>query len=86
MRVDASYLRTVGGLEVDLLLERQEGLIGIELKARPRVYARDATGLERAKRVFGERYRGGLVVYRGDRVVQLSESVFAVPDWLLLGM
>lgn len=86
VRVDASYLRTVGGLEVDLVLERQEGLVGIELKARPRVDARDATGLERARRVFGDRYRGGLVVYRGDQVIQLSESVFAVPDWVLLGM
>ena len=86
VRMDASYLRTVGGLEVDLLLERQEGLIGIELKARPRVEARDAAGLERARRVFGDRYRGGVVVYRGDRVVQLSQTVFAVPDWALLGM
>lgn len=86
VRVEASYLRTVGKLEVDLLLERQEGLIGIELKARPRVEARDATGLERARRILGDRYRGGLVVYRGDQVVRLSETVFAVPDWVLLGM
>lgn len=86
VRVDASYLRTSGGLEVDLVLERQEGLIGIEIKARPRVDAREATALEKARRVFGDRYRGGLVVYRGDRVLRLTESVFAVPDWLLLGI
>ena len=86
VRMDASYLRTSGGLEVDLVLERQEGLIGIEIKARPRVETRDAAGLEKARQVLGDRYRGGLVVYRGDRVVQLTESVFAVPDWLLLGM
>jgi hypothetical protein len=61
-------------------------VIGIEFKARARVDARDATGLERARHVFGDRYRGGLVVYRGDQVVQLSETVFAVPDWVLLGM
>ncbi|HEX5759262.1 MAG TPA: ATP-binding protein [Thermoanaerobaculia bacterium] len=85
VRVEASYLRTTGGLEVDLLLERQEGLLAFELKARPRVTPHDATPIERARRIWGDRYRGGIVVYRGQRVVQLSETVFAVPDWLLLG-
>ncbi|MFY9823091.1 MAG: ATP-binding protein [Thermoanaerobaculia bacterium] len=86
VRVDASYFRTGGGLEVDLILEKQEGLLGIEFKARPKVDARDATALEQARRVLGDRYRGGLVVYRGDQVVRLTETVFGVPDWLLLGM
>jgi len=35
--------------------------------------------------VIGETYRGGVVVYRGNRVEQLTETVFAVPDWWLLG-
>lgn len=86
VRAEASFFRTGGGLEVDLILERQEGLLGIEFKARPKVDARDATPLEQARRVLGDRYRGGLVVYRGDQVVQLTETIFAVPDWLLLGM
>jgi hypothetical protein len=85
VRATASYLRTSGGLEADLILERQEGLWALELKARPKVDARDATPLERARRLFGDRYRGGLVVYRGETVHQLTETVFAVPDWLLLG-
>jgi hypothetical protein len=85
VRVEPSYLRTTGGLEVDLVLERQEGLLAFELKARSRIEARDATPLEKARRVLGDRYRGGVVVYRGQHVVQLSETVFAVPDWLLLG-
>ena len=86
IRVDASYLRTSGGLEVDLILEQQDGLLALELKARPKVDVRDATTIEKAQRVLGDRYRGGLVVYRGDRVVQLAESIFAVPDWMLLGI
>lgn len=86
IRVDASYLRTSAGLEVDLILEQQDGLLAVELKARPKVDARDATTIEKAQRVLGDRYRGGLVVYRGDRVVRLAESVFAVPDWMLLGI
>jgi uncharacterized protein len=85
VRLEASYLRTSGGLEVDLLLERQDGILAFEFKSRPRVDARDATGLERARRILGDRYRGGLVIYRGDQVLQLTETVFAVPDWVLLG-
>ncbi|MBV8201476.1 MAG: hypothetical protein JOZ15_12710, partial [Acidobacteria bacterium] len=85
VRVTASYLRTGGGLEADLILERQEGLWVFELKARPKVDARDATSIEKARRLFGDRYRGGIVVYRGESVHQLTSTVFAVPDWLLLG-
>jgi len=85
VRVTATYLRTSGGLEVDLILESQDDLWALELKARPRVDARDATSLERSRRVLGDRYRGGFVIYRGERVLRLSDSVFAVPDWLLLG-
>jgi predicted AAA+ superfamily ATPase len=85
VRVNASYLRTSGGLEVELILERQEGLWAIELKARPKVDRRDATPIERARRLFGDRYRGGLVVYSGQSVLRLTDTVFAVPDWMLLG-
>ncbi|HEX6901726.1 MAG TPA: hypothetical protein VF789_18530 [Thermoanaerobaculia bacterium] len=84
-RVAPSYLRTSGGLEVDLLLERQEGILAFEFKSRPRVDARNATGLERARLVLGDRYRGGIVVYQRDQVLRLSETVFAVSDWVLLG-
>ncbi|MBN1422252.1 MAG: ATP-binding protein [Planctomycetes bacterium] len=85
MRLDASYLRTVGGLEVDLLLEGQDALLALEFKNRPSVDRRDATSIERARSLLDRKYRGGLVVYRGDRVARLTESVFAVPDWFLLG-
>jgi hypothetical protein len=83
-RVEGSYLRTRGGLEVDLLLEQQNRLLALELKNRPVVSPRDAGAIERARRLFGERYAGGLVVYRGDAVARLTETVWAVPDWLLL--
>lgn len=88
VRFTAYYLRTAGGLEVDLLLEGEGSnrLLAIEVKCRPSADRRDATAIERARRVLGERYQTGLVVYRGDRVRRLSESTIAVPDWILLGM
>ena len=87
LRFDASYLRTGSGLEVDLVLETPggEGLLALEIKARPTVDRRDAARIERAAQVFGNRYSGGLVVYRGERVLRLTDTVHAVPDWALLG-
>lgn len=84
-RARLSYLRTSGGLEVDLLIEVPAGILAIEFKARDRVDRGAARGIERARRILGDRLRGGLVVYRGTEVELLSAGVFAVPDWVLLG-
>ncbi|QJA06404.1 ATP-binding protein [Thermosulfurimonas marina] len=85
LRFTASYLRTAGGLEIDLILETQKGILALEMKAREKVYRRDATALERSRRLFGDRLRLGLVVYRGEEILPLTDSVIAVPDWFLLG-
>lgn len=85
LRVLPAYLRTAGGLEVDLVLERQDGLLALEVKRRPRVDRRDASSIERARRILGDRYQAGMVIYGGDQVIRLSDTVFAVPDWALLG-
>lgn len=84
VRVEPLYLRAHSGLEVDLVLEQQDRLLAVEVKNRPTVETRDAKGIERARRIFGERYCGGLVVYRGHRIERLSETVWAVPDAVLL--
>ena len=84
-RASAFYLRTAGGLEVDLVLEAPWGIIAMEFKARERVFRRDATPLERSRRILGDRMRLGLVVYRGEEAFQMTDLVWAVPDWLLLG-
>jgi predicted AAA+ superfamily ATPase len=83
-RFRPSYLRTAGGLEVDLILETEAGLLAVEIKARPAVTRHDATPIEKARRFFGERFRAGIVLYRGQRVERLGEATWAVPDWLWL--
>ena len=85
VRAESSFLRTAGKLEVDLILEPQDALLAFEMKGRTVVSRRDAGPIERARRILGERYRAGVVVYRGNRVERLTETVFAVPDWWLLG-
>ncbi len=85
VRFRPSFLRTTGGLEVDLILETEHGVIACEIKSRATVSARDAGGIEKARHFFGDRFRGGLVIHRGLEVGKLTESTWAMPDWFLLG-
>lgn len=85
IRVTPSYLRTSGGTEVDLLIEGPQGTLAIEIKNRPKVTATDAASIERSQKLMGGAYQMGLVVYRGNEVGQISRSVYAIPDWVLLG-
>jgi len=85
VKSSASYLRTAGGLEIDLLVETQRWILAFEFKSREKAYSKDARPIERAERILGPKLFGGFVVYRGEDVGQLSEKVWAIPDWLLLG-
>ena len=85
IKSSASYLRTAGGLEIDLLVETQRWILAFEFKSREKAYSKDARPIERAERILGPKLFGGFVVYRGEDVGQLSEKVWAIPDWLLLG-
>jgi len=79
------YYRTRSGLEVDILIERGDGLFGIEIKSRESVDRSDASGLRRLAEAAGERWRGGMVVYRGSRLKPLCEpDIWAVPFVRLL--
>jgi len=84
-RLNATYLRAGGGIEIDLVLENRDLLLAFQFRNRPSVDGGDASPIEEAQSLFGRRYRGGFVVYRGDRVARLTESVYAIPDWFLLG-
>lgn len=79
------YYRTRSGLEVDLLVESDAGLFGIEIKSGERVDHGDAAGLRRVAEALGPRWLGGLVVYQGARLQPLCEpDIWAVPAGRLL--
>lgn len=85
LRVRACYLKTHSGLEVDLILEPEGHLLAFKVKAQDWVTREDAAPIEEVRSVFGERFRAGIIIYRGQRAERLTETVFAVPDWILLG-
>lgn len=87
MRPDTTiwFYRTHGGLEIDVLLESEHGLWGIEVKASRQVSHAQARSLRRLGKQMGDRWRGGLLVYRGEQIVRLAENVWAVPVGRLFG-
>ena len=84
--VDLSFYRTRSGLEVDLLVEGDGGVLGMEMKQRSRLAPRDFRPMRRLAEVLGERWTGGLVVNTGDRIECLDPGarIWAVPIHRLL--
>jgi predicted AAA+ superfamily ATPase len=79
------YYRTVGGMEVDLLLETAAGVIGCEVKLREEVEPHDARHLVKIAEALGPRWRGGLVIHRGRKLRHLCEpGIWAMPSHRLL--
>lgn len=74
---DCFYYRTAGGAEVDLVVEGEMGLIGIEIKHGQSVDWRTVGALERF--IAEHRARMGLVIGNGDAPRLLSDRVAAIP-------
>jgi predicted AAA+ superfamily ATPase len=81
---DLTFYRTRSGLEVDLFLSTAAGIWGLEVKASARLGPSDSRGLRDVARALGPRWRGGLVIYRGQTMERLGQNLWAVPVERLL--
>ena len=77
--VEIWFYRSRGGLEVDLLLSTPEGLWGIEVKMSRSLSGAQTSALRRLANSLNENWRGGIVVYRGERLERLGDNLWAVP-------
>lgn len=76
----AFHFRSQAGPEVDLVLEDAAGnIVGIEVKARATVTARDFTGLRTLAELAGRRFRRGVVFYTGATAVPFGLNLHALP-------
>lgn len=80
-----AFWRESTGREVDLVLERGNWLVGIELKASATVTAKDTAPLRELGKLLGGRLRMGVVATLGDTAEVLGERLCAVPIGALLG-
>ena len=77
------FYRTRSGLEVDLIIETERGIIGCEIKSRETVNKSDTTPLRKLAEASGDNWIGGIVIYRGQRIQEISRNIWAVPSWRL---
>jgi hypothetical protein len=79
-RPQAFHFRLPAGEEADLVLEDAAGnLVGIEVKARATVTAKDFKGLRALAHLVGDRFRRGIVLYAGGSSVPFGANLHAVP-------
>lgn len=75
-----TFYRTRSGMEIDFILETENGIIALEVKNRDTVTASDFSALRRLAESSGKSWIGGLVIYRGNKIQQFSDNLWAVPS------
>ncbi len=74
------YWRTSNGTEIDLVIEHGENLIPIEIKSSIKISSVSIRGLtDFLVLKINKKIPYGIVIYRGDRVSQISDKILAVP-------
>jgi len=75
-----TFYRTRSGMEVDFILETDKGIIAIEAKSREEVVTSDFSSLRRLAESAGKLWIGGILVYKGNRVLQFNSQLWAIPS------
>ena len=74
------FYRDKDQVEVDIVIERGSlAVAGVEVKASATVTLSDFKGLQKLKRVTGDRFAAGVVLYDGEVAAGFGDRMFAVP-------
>ena len=74
------HLRTAAGSEVDVVLEKPDGSIAaIEVKGSATVAASDFAALKALREQLGRQFKGGVVLYLGEKIVPFGDNLFLLP-------
>ncbi|HMR96185.1 MAG TPA: DUF4143 domain-containing protein [Microthrixaceae bacterium] len=77
---DLGHYRTHDGVEVDLVLEEDDGSItAFEFKAAGRVVKKDFSGLRSLRAALGKRFKAGVVFYTGERSYTYEDRLHVQP-------
>ena len=77
------FYRTRSGLEVDLLCETDKGLVCLEVKSSRVVSGNDFRVLRHLAEALGAKMTGGIVIYRGEKILQYGPKLWAIPSFRL---
>ena len=74
------HWRTHDGQEVDLVVERDDGVVtGFEIKAGRNVQRKDASGLIALRESLGDQFNAGILLTTGDAAYRLDDKIYVVP-------
>jgi uncharacterized protein len=75
------YYRTRTGMEIDILLRTPHGIIGMEIKNRKTYSGSDVRSMRDVAAALGNKWRGGLLVYRGESLKKIAEpDIWVIPS------
>jgi uncharacterized protein len=75
------FYRTRSGMELDILLKTEYGLIGMEIKSRQTIAKKDISAMKEIAAGLGTEWIGGIVVYRGNEIKKIAEpDIWAIPS------
>jgi predicted AAA+ superfamily ATPase len=77
--VDFFHFRDRDDFEVDIVLEGEGVVAGVEVKAAATVHESDLRGLRKLQSAAGNRFGGGVVLYDGNATIRFGDRLFAVP-------
>ena len=77
------HYRDKDQVEVDIVMEYDSLVAGVEVKAGATVTQSDFRGLRRLKDACGGRFAAGVVLYDGETSVGFGDGLHAVPIRLL---
>lgn len=79
-RCNTYFWRTSNGAEIDLIIERGLDLIPIEIKSNIKISDISIRGLiDFMKLKISKRILFGIVFYRGDKILRISDKILAIP-------
>jgi len=78
--IDFYHYRDKDKVEIDLILENQLGdCVAIEIKASATVVGKDFNGIKKFKKIAGEKFKKGIVLYDGKEILHFGDMLLAIP-------
>jgi predicted AAA+ superfamily ATPase len=77
--IETFHFRDRDGFEVDIVLEGEGVVAGVEVKAAATVHESDLRGLRKLQGTVGRRFSAGVVLYDGSATIDFGGALFAVP-------
>ncbi|MDY6952654.1 MAG: ATP-binding protein [Thermodesulfobacteriota bacterium] len=75
------FYRTRSGMELDVLLETENGLIGMEIKSRKTHAKADLRAMKEVAQRLGKEWRGGLLVNQGNILQKIGDPhIWVIPS------